>query len=118
MKLKKIAYSPVALSKRRAIKRDIKEKHGQNIADKVSKHISETIAQLKQFPRLGISMREQYNLDCDYYILFVEHNYFVYRIIEDMVMIFEIFNEKEDFMYQLFDIVTTSKDTIDYWNED
>lgn len=38
--------------------------------------------------------------DCDYYMLFVEHNYFVYRILEDSVVILEIFNEKEDFVYQ------------------
>lgn len=63
-------------------------------------------------------MREKYDLKYDYYILFTEHNYFVYRIMEDIVMIFEIFNEKEDFMYQLFGIVTTSQDTIEYWSED
>ena len=32
-------------------------------------------------------------------------------------MIFEIFNEKDDFMYQLFGIVITSQETVDYWNE-
>ena len=67
-------------------------------------------------------MREKYDLDCDYYMLFIEHNYFIYRILEDMIMILmimilEIFNEKEDFMYQLFGIVTTSQDTLDHWGE-
>ena len=63
-------------------------------------------------------MRKQYGLKCDYYILFIEHNYFVYHIMEDMVMILEIFNEKEDFMYQMFGIVTTNQETIEYWGED
>lgn len=45
---------------------------------------------------MGISMREQYDLDCDYYMFFVEKNYFIYRILDDMIMILEIFNEKED----------------------
>lgn len=27
------------------------------------------------------------------------------------------FNEKEDFMRQMFGIVTTSQETIDYWGE-
>lgn len=53
-------------------------------------------------------MREKYDLDCEYHMLFIEHNYFIYRIMDDMIMILEIFNEKEDFMYQLFGIVTTS----------
>ena len=66
---------------------------------------------------MGVSMRKQYDLDCNYYMLFIEHNYFVYRIMDDMIMISEIFNEKEDFMYQLFGIMATSQETIDYWEE-
>ena len=117
MKPMKIAYSSVALSKRKAIKRSIKEKHGQVVADRVSSNISKRISELKEFPEMGISMRKKYDLDCEYYMLFVEHNYFIYRIMDDMIMILEIFNEKEDFMYQLFGIVTTSQETIDYWGE-
>ena len=117
MKPKKLGYSTVALSKRKEIKRDVKIKHGQFVADRISDRISKVLSDLKKFPEMGISMREQYDLDCDYYMLFIEHNYFIYRIMDDMIMILEIFNEKEDFMYQLFGIVTTSQETIDYWNE-
>lgn len=62
-------------------------------------------------------MREKYGLNCDYFMLFMEHNYFIYRITDEMIMILEIFNEKEDFMRQMFGIVTTSQETIDYWGE-
>lgn len=117
MKLKKIVYSAIALSKRRAIKKDIKERYGQITADRSSKHMSDTLAKLKEFPQMGISMSEQYGLECDYYMLFISHNYFIYRITDDMIMILEIFNEKEDFMYQMFGIVTTSQETLDYWGE-
>lgn len=115
---RKIAYSEIALSKRKAIKKDIKEKYGKERADRFSKYVSTSIAELKKFPELGISLREKYDLDCDYYVLFIEHNYFIYRIFEDMILILEIFNEKEDFMYQLFGIATTSQDTLDYWGEE
>ena len=118
MKLRKIVYSAIALSKRKAIKREVKDKHGQTVADRVAKHISEALSELKKFPEMGISMREQYDLDCDYYMFYIEKNYFVYRILDDMIMILEIFNEKEDFMYQLLGIVTTSQETIDYWGEE
>lgn len=30
----------------------------------------------------------------------------------------ESYDKVEDFMYQLFGIVTTSQDTLDYWGED
>lgn len=55
---RKIAYSEAALLKRKAIKREIKEKYGKERADKFSKHISKTIAELKQFPAMGVSMRK------------------------------------------------------------
>lgn len=118
MKLRKIAYSAIALSKRRAIKKDLKERYGQNVADRVSKHISDALSELKRFPEMGISIREQYHLECDYYLFFIEKNYFIYRILDDMIMILEIFNEKEDFIYQLFGIVTTSQESVDYWGEE
>ena len=66
MKSKKIAYSAIALSKRKAIKREVKAKHGQAIADRVSDHISKALSELKKYPEIEISMREQYDLDCDY----------------------------------------------------
>ncbi len=117
MTQRKIVYSEIALSKRKIIKKDIKERYGKEKADKFSKHISRKIAELKKFSELGISLRENYDFDCDYYMLFVEHNYFIYRILDDLILILEIFNEKEDFMYQLFGVVTTSQDTLDYWGE-
>ena len=113
----KIAYSTKALSKRKAIKQEVRKKFGPLVADKVSSHISKTIAALKKFPQMGTPLRYGYHLDCDYYILFVEHNYFVYRIQGDVILILEVFNEKEDFIYQLFGIRTTTQDTIDFWGE-
>ncbi len=117
MTRRKIVYSEIALSKRKAIKKDIKERYGKERADKFSEHISGKLTELKKFPELGISLREKYKFDCDYYMLFVEHNYFIYRILDDLILILEIFNEKEDFMYQLFGVVTTSQDTLNYWGE-
>lgn len=114
---RKIVYSEVALSKRKAIKKNIKDNYGKEGADRFSAHISKTLSELKRFPDMGVSMREKYGLDCDYFILFIEHNYFIYRITDEMIMILEIFNEKEDFMWQMFGIVTTSQETIDYWGE-
>ena len=50
-------------------------------------------------------------------MLFVEHNYIIYRVFDDLILILEIFNEKEDFMYQLFGVISTSQETLDYWDE-
>lgn len=114
---RKIVYSDIALSKRKAIKREIKEKYGQERANRFSERVSKTLAKLKQFPELGVSMRGKYHLDCDYYMLYVEHDYFIYRITDDKIMILEILNEREDFMYRLFGIETTSQESLDYWGD-
>ena len=118
MKLRKLIYSEVALFKRKAIKRSIREKYGKEVADKVAKKMSKSLAKLKVFPELGTSIKDRYHLDCDYYMFFVEQNYFIYRITEDTIMILEVFNEKEDFVYHLFGIITTSQESIDYWGEE
>lgn len=114
---RKIIYSGIALEKRKAIKRDIKEKYGQERADKFSGNISRALAKLKKFPESGTSLRKTYQLDCDYYMLFIEHNYFVYRITDEAILILQVFNEREDFLFQMFGIITISQDTLDYWDE-
>ena len=56
---RKIVYSEIALSKRKAIKKDIKDNYGKERADRFSAHISKTLAELKRFPDMGVSMREK-----------------------------------------------------------
>ena len=53
----------------------------------------------------------------DYRYLFVSRNYVFYRIESDCIKIINIYNEKEDFMWQLFGIDTTPQETLDYWGE-
>ena len=117
MTRRKLVYSEIAFEKREAIKKKIKEDYGKERADIFSKHISKTLAKLKSFPDMGVSMRLKYGLDCDYCMMFIERNYFIYRVTEKEILILEIFNENEDFMRQMFGIVTTSQDTLDYWDE-
>lgn len=54
-------------------KKSIKDNYDKEWVDKFSAYISKTIAELKQFPDMGTSMREKYNLDCDYYMMFIEY---------------------------------------------
>ena len=117
MTQRKIVYSEVALTKRKNIKQTIKDNYGKERAEKFSIQVSKRIAGLKQFPKMGISMHEKFGLDCDYYMLYIEHNYFIYRLTEELIIILEIFHEKEDFVRQMFGVVTTTQETIDYWGE-
>lgn len=50
-------------------------------------------------------------------MLYVQHNYVFYRIEDTVVRITDIYNEREDFMWKLFRIRTTTQETSDYWDE-
>jgi hypothetical protein len=56
-------------------------------------------------------------VDTDYFYVFTHHNYFIYRIEGDRVIIAQMFNEKEDFMIKLFGISGRTQESIDYWGE-
>ena len=45
------------------------------------------------------------------------HNFFFYLEQEDRIVILEMFNEREDFIYVLFGIPMRSQESIDYWGE-
>lgn len=56
-------------------------------------------------------------MPCDYLMVYTEHNYAFYRITDDAIYIVDIFHEREDFMWKLFGIRTTSQETDEYWDE-
>jgi len=58
-----------------------------------------------------------FGVPSDYCYLFVWKNYVFYDIESDAIRIINIYNEKEDFMWLLFGLDTTPKETIDYWGE-
>ena len=75
------------------------------------------VRRLEQFADSGVQIAEMYDIDTDYWYIYVNHNYFVYRIEDDKVIVVQIFNEKEDFMQKLFGISGRTQESIEYWGE-
>jgi hypothetical protein len=50
-------------------------------------------------------------------MLYVQHNYVFYKVTKDRVVIVDVYNEKEDFMWKLFGVQTRLQNTDDYWSE-
>ena len=71
----------------------------------------------EQYPDSEVQIAKLYDIDTDYWYLFVNHNYFIYRVEKDKVIVLQIFNEKEDFMQSLFGITGRTQESIDYWGE-
>ena len=101
----KVEYSQIVRKKLKRLRNDLTQNYGEHTSKKVMGKMMKEVRLLD-------------DIDCDYMYIFIEHNYFFYRIKDsDTIIILEMFHENEDFMRKLFGIVTTSQDTIDYWGE-
>lgn len=113
--MKEIKYTPDAADKLRKIKSIITQEYGENTAKKIVKMITDAIKGLVLYEKKGKAVSEIFDIVTDYRCLFVSKNYIFYRIEDEYIKIINLYNEKEDFMWQLFGIDTTPQETIDYW---
>lgn len=115
--MKRLEYSPEAALKLRNIKRDVTVKFGADVAKRVVSNITIALRRLQQFEESGISVEKTIGAPCDYFMVYAEHNYVFYRITKETIYIVDIFHEREDFMWKLFGIQTTSQESEDFWDE-
>jgi len=115
--LKKVEYSQIVRRKLKALRRCLTDEFGLEVSRKTLKQITDAARGLGDFAEKGISVASMYDLGCDYRYLYAGHNYLFYRIESSRIIIVEMFDEREDFMYKLFGISTTSQESLDYWNE-
>lgn len=114
----KLEYSQIVRRKLKKLRSELMQTYGESNSKKIMSNIIKGVKRLEIFPQSGTRISSQYDIECDYSYIFVEQNYFFYRRKdEDTILILEMFHEKEDFMRKLFGIVTTSQETIDYWEE-
>lgn len=115
--MKKIKYTPDAADKLRNIKKEISQNYGSEVSKKTVQTIMNAIKGLCEYEKKGIEVAKMFDVDTDYRYLYVAKNYVFYRIEEQYIRVINIYNEREDFMWQLFGIDTTSQETLDYWKE-
>ena len=94
----------------KSLKVYLTEQFGAETADKSLKLIFETAKSLADFPLKGVSLSALFDIDTDFRTLYVKHNYLFYYIDENKIIISEMFDEREDFMFKLFGIGTVSLD--------
>ena len=115
--MKKIKYTPDAADKLRGIKGAITAKYGIKKAKEIVGEITQAIRGLAINEKKGPSVDAMLGVPSDYRYIFVSKNYIFYDIEGDFIRVINIYNEKEDFMWLLFGVDTTSQETIDYWGE-
>ncbi len=115
--MKQIKYTPDAADKLRAINKSISTIYGKEKAKEVVGSITNSIRGLEENENIGVSVEKLFDIATNYRYIFVARNYVFYNVEDECIRIINIYNEKEDFMWQLFGIKTTSQETLDYWGE-
>ena len=113
----KIEYSQIVRQKMKELKENLTEQFGAKTAFKGIKTITESVRQLSDFSLKGISVSEMFGVDTDFRYLYVKKNYLFYYIEGNKIIIAEMFDEREDFMFKLFGIRSESEESADYWDE-
>ena len=116
MKLK-VEFSKIVRRKMKALKKDLTDRFGKDTAIKALRTIMDTAKGLSDYPEKGEAVSDLFDVDTDFRILYVNHNYLFYYFEDKKVIVAEMFDEREDFMYKLFGISSESEESADYWGE-
>lgn len=100
--MRTIEYSRIVRNKLLKLRSDLAEKYDEALSKRVIGKMMQTVRRLENYPESGVRVAELYEIETDYYYIFTEHNYFVYRIENDKVIVVQMFHEREDFMDKLF----------------
>lgn len=115
--MRKIVYSQDYKENLEVLRDWLDLRFGKTTRLKRMSEIKERLTSLKEFPDQGMSVRAMFGVDSDYEFIYVSHNYFFYYQDEKMIYVVNIYDDRQDFMYRLFGIRTTSEETDWYWRE-
>ena len=115
--MKKIKYTPDAADKLRELKKSITQQYGSDKAKEIIKTITDAVRGLCDNEKKGPEVSQMFDIGTDYRYLYVSKNYILYRIEDEYIKIVNLYHEREDFMWQLFGVDTTPRETVDYWKE-
>ena len=114
--MKKVIYSDGVVTKLQALKDELNIKYGNKNSIDILRKITDRLDDLGRF-NSGESTKARFGIDSDYSVIYGYHNFFFYLEQEDRIVVLEMFNEREDFIYVLFGIPMRSQESIDYWGE-
>lgn len=113
----KLKYSPDASDKLRKLNKQITDSNGKQVATRIVSKIMGEIRGLQNNPEKGPSIEALLGIPTPYRFLHLQHNYAFYRIENDTVYVTDIYNEREDFMWEMFRVNLRTQESIDFWGE-
>ena len=115
--MKKVEYSQLVKRKLLKLKTKLTSEYGEQKAKEILTAMADHVDTLGKHEKSGVCISRMYDIDTDYWYLFTDHNYFIYRIETKKVIIVQMFNEREDFMMKLFGLSGRTQQSIDYWGD-
>lgn len=114
-----VIYEREVQFKLASLNEELIEKQGEQKGLQTISDIVASLDNLSMFPRIGQNIRDIFQVDCpeNWYILYIKKNYFVFSITKTDVIVLKMYNEKQDFIHELFGIETRSNESIEYWGE-
>lgn len=113
----KLKYSPDASDKLRKLNKQITGSNGKSVATRIVSKIMREIRELQNNPEKDPSVGALLGIFTSYRFLHVEHHYAFYKIENDNVYVMDIYNEREDFMWEMFRVNLRTQESIDFWGE-
>lgn len=115
-----IIYAPIVQEKLASLKVRLIELCGEATGEKLFSAVIDDFETRLTFLNTGIPIKTIYDVEKEfekYYIIYSHKNYFLYYIEGTHVNVMEMYDEREDYAKAMFGIITTTQDTIDYWDE-
>ena len=112
-----IVYSQIVKRKLKVLKKYLTMQFDEETALKGIGAVTTAVRDLDKYPLRGLALSDLCDIDTDYRYLYIQHNYLFYYIEDDRIIIAEMFDEREDFIYKLFGISGRSQESIDYWGD-
>ena len=110
--MKKVVYSQLVKNKLLKLKTELAGEYGEQKAKEILTAMADHVDMLGQHEESGVNIAHIYDVDTDYWYLFTNHNYFIYRIEEKKVIVVQMFNEREDFMMKLFGVSGRTQESL------
>ena len=99
----KIKYTPAAMEDLQEMKTYIaKTLHNPKAANRITKSILDSCANLKSHPQLGMSLAAKTGQDTDLRYLVCEQHLALYRVEGELILIARILDGRTDYMRVLF----------------
>lgn len=114
--MRKLVYSPDAIQDIKDLKHRLQLQFGRQKSREHIEQVRSGIKNLRKYPDVGISAKDRWEIDSEYLVAYIHHNYVFFTVTEDEVRIIDIIDEREDVMWKMFKVRNVTEGER-YWGD-